>query len=220
MSGIIFIAPPAAGKGTQSDMICEKYGFIHISTGDLLRDASKEENLEALYIEEQMESGELIDDSLMIDLLEKRLLGLNTRGFILDGFPRNLNQANIFDQMIEKNNINKLYVFHIDVPFEECMKRTVGRMICPNCKDVYNSLIENLKPMVSEICDNCKIPLEKRADDNEETFKNRFDLYLEETEPLIRYYKQKGKLYEIDGNKDKNEIFIQIDRILGSDIYD
>lgn len=214
MIGIIFIAPPAAGKGTQSDMICQKYGFVHVSTGDLLREASMKENLEALYIQEEMEDGKLIDDSLIMDLLIDKLSVINSYGFILDGFPRNLTQANMLDEMLKKLDIKKLFVFHIDVSYEVALKRTVGRLVCSECNHVYNSYIQELMPIHSSYCNECKIPLIKRTDDTEDTFAKRFKFYLNETKPLIDYYIKQGFLYEIDGNKNKNEIFMQIDNIL------
>lgn len=214
MIGIIFIAPPAAGKGTQSDMIRKKYGFEYIGTGDILRKASLEENLEALYIQEEMENGELIDDDLIIDLFEKELSLLNGKSFIIDGFPRNLNQAYKLDTMLEKNGIRKLFVFHIDVPFEIVKTRIIGRLICQNCKTVYNSLIDALKPKTNDFCDKCNIELIKRDDDKESTFSKRFEFYEKETKPLIDYYNNKGYLYHINGSLESNEIFNQIDVIL------
>ena len=214
MRGIIFIAPPAAGKGTQSDLICDKYGFEHISTGELLRDASEEDNLEALYIKEKIDSGELVDDELIIELIDKKLHNLNSKGFILDGFPRNLVQAKMLNEMIKKVNLKKLYVINIDVDFSVVMKRFTGRVTCPDCGNVYNNLLEELKPKKENYCDDCNIELEIRTDDNEETFTKRFELYADETEPLISYYKEKGVLYRVDGNLEKMQIFNQIVNIL------
>lgn len=214
MIGIIFIAPPAAGKGTQSDMICQKYGFIHVSTGDLLREASKQDNLEALYIQEEMEAGKLIDDGLIMDLLINKLSIINNSGFILDGFPRNLSQAHMFEETINKLNIKQLLVFYIDVPFDVALKRTLGRLICSKCNHVYNSSIKDLMPASLYHCDDCKSPLSKRIDDTEDTFTKRFNFYISETKPLVDYYSKQGVLYRVDGNKDKNNIFMQIDGIL------
>lgn len=214
MIGIIFIAPPAAGKGTQSDMIRKKYGFEYIGTGDILRKAALEENIEALYIQEEMENGELVDDDLIVDLFEKELSLLNGKNFIIDGFPRNLNQAYKLDMMLEKKGIKKLFVFHIDVPYDTVKTRIIGRLICSNCKTVYNSLIDALKPKNSDICDKCNVKLIKRDDDTESTFSRRFEFYEKETKPLIDYYNDKGYLYHINGSLGSNEIFNQIDVIL------
>lgn len=214
MRGIIFIAPPAAGKGTQSDLICDKYGFEHISTGELLRDASEEDNLEALYIKEKIDSGELVDDELIIELIDKKLHNLKTNGFILDGFPRNLVQAKMLNEMIKNFNLKQLYVFNIDVEFSVVMQRFTGRITCPDCGNVYNKLIDELKPKKDNYCNDCDVMLETRADDNEETFTKRFELYADETEPLISYYMEKGVLHRINGNLDTMQIFNQIVNIL------
>lgn len=217
MRGIIFIAPPAAGKGTQSDLICNKYAFEHISTGNLLREASNNENIEALYIEEKINSGELVDDELIAELIADKLCNLDSSGFILDGFPRNLVQAKMLDKIFENINLEKLYVFNIDTEFSVVMKRFTGRLTCPKCGKVYNKLINELKPKRSNYCDDCDVMLETRADDNEDTFTRRFELYSDETEPLISYYLSKGVLYRINGNMNKNQIFEQIVNILEGD---
>lgn len=211
MRGIIFVAPPAAGKGTQAKFVCEKYGYEHISTGDLLRKSASEETLEALYIKEKMNSGELVDDSLIIDLLKNRLDDIKSEGFILDGFPRNLYQAELLEQMLD--NI-KLYVFYIDVDFNVVMKRFTGRISCPTCGRVYNSLIDGLKPKQQNICDSCGSNLVVRSDDNEQTFTRRYEVYSNETEALINYYSDKKVLYHINGNLDEKSIFKQIVNVL------
>lgn len=220
MQGIIFVAPPAAGKGTQSKFIEDKYGFVHISTGDLLREETKKNTLEGLYISEKLENGELVDDDLVSNLLEKKLSNLNSRGFILDGYPRDINQAKILDNMLNNLNITRLIVINIDIDREIAKKRILGRLQCQSCNRVYNDLIKELMPRVSGICDNCNIPLIRRTDDNEETFNERFDLYLEETSSLIKYYEDKKILYKVDGTKSKDEIFKDIEKILGSENYD
>ena len=211
MQGIIFVAPPAAGKGTQGKLVYEKYGYEHISTGDLLRKASEEETLEALYIKEKINSGELVDDELIVDLLRKKLDGVKSNGFILDGFPRNISQAKLLEEMLDDI---KLYVFYIDVDFNVVMKRFTGRISCPKCGRVYNSLIEGLKPKNKNICDDCGSNLVVRDDDNEQTFTKRYEVYSNETEPLISYYKDKNVLYHINGNLDEKSIFNQIVSVL------
>ena len=215
MQGIIFVAPPAAGKGTQAKFVCEKYGFEHISTGDLLRKAAHEETLEALYIEEKMESGELVDDSIIVELLMKRLENVKSSGFILDGFPRNICQAQMLDEILK--NI-KLYVFYIDADFNVVMKRFTGRRSCPKCGMVYNCLMDGFKPKKENICDKCGSTLIIRDDDNEETFMKRYEIYSNETEPLVSYYKDKNVLHHINGNLSVEEIQKQIAKVLEGDI--
>lgn len=213
MQAVIFIAPPAAGKGTQSDLLCEKYNYLHISTGDLLREESKNESLEALYIQEKLEAGELVDDSLIATILEKKL-SCNSSDFILDGFPRDLNQAKLLDKILDKQKIDNLYVIYIDVSYEETSKRILNRLSCPICKRVYNNSVLELKPHNDNLCDICNVKLIKRDDDNIETFTKRFNLYLEETKPLLDYYKQKNCFYRVDGCNNKETIFNQIVQIL------
>lgn len=213
MQAVIFIAPPAGGKGTQADLLCEKYNYLHISTGDLLREECKRESLEALYIQAKIEAGELVDDSLIASILEKNLSCISS-DFILDGFPRDLNQARLLDDILEKQKIHSLYVIYIDVSYEVASKRILNRLSCPICKRVYNDEIYELKPLHSGLCDSCRVQLVKRDDDNIETFTKRFNLYLEDTKPLIDYYKQKGCLYEVDGCANKEIIFNSIMEIL------
>lgn len=215
MQAVIFIAPPASGKGTQSDLLCEKYNYLHISTGDLLREECKKESLKALYIKEKIDAGELVDDSLIATLLDKKISGLSSN-FILDGFPRNLSQAKLLDDILEKQNIDKIYVIYIDVTYEEASKRIVNRLTCPKCKRVYNEAVLELKPRHSGLCDSCNTVLVKRDDDNIETFSKRFNLYLEKTKPLIDYYKQKNMLYVVNGNDTKENIFNQIVTLLAN----
>ena len=212
MKGIILIAPPAAGKGTQSDMLVEKYGYAHISTGDILREVALHDE----SIKRKLENGEFISDDVVIELLKKRLSSDDCRnGFILDGFPRNVNQAKCYDAMLFELGITSNVVIYLDVDKETALKRIVGRVSCPKCHRVYNSMIYELMPKVSGKCDDCGELLVQRSDDNGETFGKRYDLYIENTSPLIDYYLEKGILYKVDSGKGKDEIFEVIENILG-----
>lgn len=212
MKSIILIAPPAAGKGTQSDMLVEKYGFAHISTGDMLRN----EALHNESIKSKMENGELIDDDTVFALLEKRLHEEDCKeGFILDGFPRTVNQAIKYDSIVDSLGVTSNVVIYLDVDRDTVIKRIVGRVSCPNCGKVYNELIDGLKPKVLGKCDDCGIDLSKRSDDNPDTFGNRYDQYLKNTTPLIDYYLGKGILYKVDSDRGKDEIFESIEEIVG-----
>ena len=196
---IIFIAPPAAGKGTHSEILKNKYNLAHISTGDLLRKESKKDNDLSKYLREQMKTGDLISDEIVTELLEKRLQDDDcNNGYILDGYPRNLNQANILDNLL--NNLNKQvnYVFYLSIDKDIAMKRACGRLGCPICGKIYNSYFEETKPKVSNTCDKCGVELNHRDDDNEESFNKRFDTYINSTKPLLEYYKNKNILYTID----------------------
>ena len=216
MKSIILIAPPAAGKGTQSDLLVEKYGFAHISTGDLLREvALHDESMKKL-----LESGNLIDDEIVFGLLHNRLLQDDCKkGFILDGFPRNVNQAIKYDGMVDDLGVTSNVVIFLDVDKETAFKRIVGRVSCPKCHRVYNDMIVESMPKVSGICDDCGELLVKRSDDNSETFGTRYDVYFKNTAPLIEYYEKKGILYKVDSGKGKDSVFKVIDKIVG-DLYD
>lgn len=212
MRSIILIAPPAAGKGTQSDMLVEKYGFAHISTGDMLREVAKTDEV----IKSKLENGELISDDIVFDLLHKRLKQEDCKkGFILDGFPRNVNQAKRYDLMIDEFGISSNVVIYLDVDKETALKRIVGRVSCPTCHRVFNDMIEEAMPKVSGKCDDCGSELIRRTDDNSETFGKRYDVYINNTAPLIDYYLEKGILHKVDSGMGKDEIFEVIENILG-----
>jgi len=212
MMSIILIAPPAAGKGTQSELISSKYDFVHISTGDLLREVA----LTNPDVNELLESGNLVDDDMIIDLLKDRLMRPDCRkGFILDGFPRTVNQALKYESMMNKIGVNSNIVIFLDVDKELAYKRVSGRVLCPNCKQVYNELIDESKPKVLGMCDECHTELVKRNDDNIDTFNERYDVYYENTAPLINYYKEKGILYKIDSGIGKDNVFKVIQDIIG-----
>lgn len=204
MKNLILIAPPGAGKGTQAKMLCEKFNLIHISVGDLLRNQNDES------LKEKMKKGILIDDNTILNLMRRRLNEDDvTNGFILDGFPRNLNQAKALDSI--KSDINA--VIYLEVPKEELLNRIMGRVICTKCGHVYNNLIEKLKPINDDICDICNSKLEKRIDDTVDIFLNRYDTYIKETQPVLEFYKNKGNLYKIT-SLDKDQIFNEIVEIL------
>lgn len=212
MKSIILIAPPAAGKGTQSDMLVEKYGFAHISTGDMLRNVAMHDK----SIEELLKSGNLIDDDIVFKLLNERLLRDDCKkGFILDGFPRNVNQAIKYDRLISDIGVISNIVIYLDVDKDLALKRIVGRVSCPNCHRIYNDMIDEAMPMISGKCDDCGGILVKRSDDNEETFNKRYDVYYKNTAPLIDYYLEKGILYKVDSGMGKDSVFKAIDDIVG-----
>ena len=210
MKSVIFIAPPAAGKGTQATRLSKDFNLEHISTGDLLREEVKNGNQK---LQEIMESGSLVSDDIVLSILSKKLDTLQT-GYILDGFPRNLNQAITLDQILEEKNSKIDYVIYLSLDKEIAKKRIVGRVSCPKCGNVYNTMIEGMNSKYYMICDECNTSLIKRKDDNEETFDIRFTTYIKETEPLIEYYKNKGVLYQVDSSKNTEQVYEDIKRIL------
>ena len=204
MRKIIFLAPPAAGKGTQSQLLANKHDLVQISVGDLIREEIKKGNEDLLSI---INSGKLVSDEIMVDLLKNKLASID-KGFILDGFPRSQSQAEILSSIIGSEPD---FVFYLDISKEEAKKRITGRLTCPKCKRVYNSNIEELKPLHENLCDHCGTQLVKRTDDNEESFEKRYNTYFQETMPLVDYYKSKGVLVEVDSTKAKEEIFSSIE---------
>ncbi len=210
---IILLGPPGAGKGTQAKMISEKYGIPQIATGDILREAVAKGTELGKKAKEYMDRGELVPDEIVIGIVKERLKQPDCeKGFILDGFPRTLAQAEALDKMLEELGKKLDAVINIDVPEEEIVKRIVNRRTCKNCGAVYH-LIFN-PPKVEGKCDKCGGELYQRDDDKEETVRERLRVYRERTEPLIEYYKNKGLLYNVDGTKDIEGVFKQIDEIL------
>ena len=205
MKNIIFIAPPAAGKGTQSNMLKEKFGYNHISTGDMLREAINSGSEIGKEVKNIIDKGELVSDDLIIKLVKDKLTRLEGKPFILDGFPRTLNQAKSLDEILTDDYI----VIYLDLAESEAINRITGRLTC-NCGKSYNVNIDKLKPKVDGICDNCGSILIKRDDDNVESFKVRFKTFLDNTDSILKYYEDKEKLIKIDVNKDVQDIFESI----------
>ena len=197
MKNIILIAAPAAGKGTLSDLLVKKYDYLHISTGDLLREVSKENTELGQKIAKMLKNGELVTDEIVFELLENKLCQVD-KPYILDGFPRTLNQAYKYDELIQKLNKDLGIVVVLNCDYEILKKRIVGRYLCKDCGSIYNTLTGVNTPKQEGICDNCGGELYKRSDDNEESFKTRYETYLEKTKPLIDFYEKKGNLYYID----------------------
>ena len=205
MKNIIFIAPPAAGKGTQSTMLKDKYNYNHLSTGDMLREAIASGSTLGLKVKNIIDRGELVSDDIMIDLIKDKLSSESGKPFILDGFPRTLNQAKSLDNMLDDDYV----VIYLDLSEEEATNRIVYRLTC-KCGKSYNLNVDSLKPIVDGICDVCGSELIKRNDDNLESFKIRYNLFLENTKPLIEYYDNKKKLRKIDVNRNVEDIFKDI----------
>lgn len=215
MKNIMFIAPPAAGKGTQAELVVEKYKLPHISTGDILREISKEDSELGHYVFETLASGKLVKDEITYQLIEERLKKSDCKnGYIIDGFPRNLDQAIEYDKILGKLGYNIGNVILIDVDKKTLEKRITGRRVCENCKSIFNINDENSTPQVESVCDNCGGRLYQRNDDNLEAFQTRYNMYQEKTEPIIKYYTEKGVLQQVDGNNTPEEVFKTIDEII------
>ena len=218
MKSIIFIAPPAAGKGTQARLVGEKYGIPHISTGDLLRAARDGNDECSKIIVKLQDEGKLVPDEIVLELLKERLEQFDCKnGYILDGFPRNLDQAKHYDEMLSDIDIDLGYVILIDLDKEIAQERISSRLVCPKCGAVYSTANESTKPRTDNVCDTCSTTLVHRKDDDVATYGVRYQTYLDDTAPLIDYYQKHNVLYHVDGNKSTEEIFKEIIEIIDNE---
>jgi len=206
---IILLGAPGAGKGTQAKKMIEKYGFIQISTGDILRKAVADGTPLGKEAKVYMEKGELVPDSVVIGLVKERLSQDDCKkGFILDGFPRNISQAKSLDKVLQEINMPLQLVLSIDVDMDVLMKRLTGRRTCRQCGQMYN--IYYNPPKKEGICDKCEGQLYQREDDKEETIRKRLEVYEAQTAPLIEYYEKTGILKRINGVGNIDDIFANI----------
>ena len=218
MNNVIFIAPPAAGKGTLSDYLVKDYNYNHLSTGDMLRAEVATGSDLGKEIDALIASGSLVSDELIIRLVESKLKNeLNGKLFILDGFPRTLAQAQKLDEMLISMGVTNNVVISLEVSLDEATKRAVGRIICPTCGRSYNVYYKSQSPLAEGICDDCGIALEKRSDDTEETFGKRYQTFLDNTSPIIDYYKEKGVLQSVNTMKPKDEVLNDIFNIINGE---
>lgn len=214
MKNIIFLAPPAAGKGTLSETLIEEYGYGHISTGDLLREEIKNNTEIGKQAESLMKEGKFVSDDVIIELISKKIEDPSCKnGYILDGFPRTIIQAEKYDELLNKTGKDLGVVIYIDIDKNMAMKRACGRETCSNCNKIYNKYSE-MKSKVEGICDECGSKLTSRSDDNEETFIKRFDEYINKTMPLYDYYKSKVVLETIVSDENRFKTFEQVKKIL------
>ena len=198
---LIFLGAPGAGKGTQADLICSHYEIPHISTGDIIRQALKTGTELGKQAKGYIEKGLLVPDELVIDIIKERIIKEDCKdGFVLDGFPRTIAQAEALDNMGVK--IDKVLNFHVED--SDIIKRMSGRRVCDKCGSTFH--IEFNPSENGEMCDKCTGTLIQRKDDKPEIVKDRLDVYHKETEPLIDYYEKQNKLFTINGNADINEI--------------
>lgn len=210
---IILLGPPGCGKGTQADIISKDFDIPHISTGDILRDNVKRGTTVGRNAKEYMDSGCLVPDEIIIRMMKERFLEDDcTKGFLLDGFPRTIAQAEALDDLLDQMDMSLDYIVNIDVKDEDIINRISKRLSCPNCGEVYNLLFK--KPKKEMSCDTCGGKLHQRDDDKEEVIRNRLDVYRKQTAPLISYYKEKIK--NVDGSKNIGQVTKDIFKILKS----
>ena len=216
MKNIIFVAAPAAGKGTISAKVCTEYNIPHISTGDLLRNEIAASSKIGMEIKSAMARGEVVSDEVITKLLKKRLEAKDCKkGFILDGYPRNMSQAQTYDHILKELNYDEGLVVFLDIDRDLAMKRALSRVVCSKCGLSYNLINKEYAPLKEGICDNCGSSLKTRSDDNEESFINRFNTFMKETYPLLEYYEKKGNLLKIKvDNITTDDIFDEIKKVI------
>lgn len=208
------LGAPGAGKGTQAEMLAKKYDIPHVSTGDIFRMNIKNGTELGMEAKKYMDQGLLVPDELTVRILLDRVAREDCRnGYVLDGFPRNIPQADVLDEALSKLGDKIDYAINVDVPDENIIRRMGGRRACLSCGATYH--IEHVPPKKEGICDKCGQELVLRDDDKPETVKNRLQVYKEQTQPLIDFYTKKGVLHNVDGTKDMNEVFEAIVAILG-----
>jgi adenylate kinase len=203
---LVFLGPPGSGKGTQAVRLSQKLNLTHLSTGDLLRQAVKEATELGKQAEAYMKQGQLVPDHLLIGLIESKIAsGELNDGFILDGFPRTLAQAQSLKKMLHKNNMALEAAILLEVSDEEVVKRLSGRWFCPKCQAIYN--YPTNMPKREGMCDRDGGKLQRRPDDEEAVVRNRLDVYKKQTQPIEDFYREESILSEIDGERSPDEVF-------------
>ena len=211
---IIMLGAPGAGKGTQAKMIAEKYQIPHVSTGDIFRANIKNGTELGMEAKKYMDQGQLVPDELTVKILLDRVAQDDcANGYVLDGFPRTIPQAEVLDEALFKLGEQIDYAINVDVPDENIVRRMSGRRACVSCGATYH--IEHIPPKKEGICDTCGQELILRDDDKPETVQNRLKVYHDQTQPLIDFYTEKGVLKSVDGTQDMKDVFATIVSILG-----
>lgn len=210
---LVLLGPPGAGKGTQAQGIVKKYGIPHISTGDMLRANIKENTDLGEKAKGYMDKGLLVPDEIVVDMVKDRITKDDCKdGFLLDGFPRTVNQADSLDKELSELELKLDKVINIDVPKQELIKRITGRRICKKCGATYH--IEFNPTKKDGICDECGGELQQRKDDTVETVTKRIEVYTNDTEPLIDYYTKKNIIANVDGSQEIGKVFEDIVKVL------
>ncbi|MGF7186125.1 adenylate kinase [Desulfitispora alkaliphila] len=213
---VLLMGPPGAGKGTQAEKLVDRFNIPHISTGDMFRSAIKEGTELGKKAKEFMDQGKLVPDEVTIGIVKERLEQSDCeKGFLLDGFPRTTAQAEALDGILAELKIELDAVVDIQVSREKLLERLTGRRVCKDCGSAYH-VVFNPSEQDGK-CNKCGGELYQRSDDNEETAAKRLDVYTEQTEPLIRYYQDQGKLIEINGDQPMEAVLADVVRLLGRD---
>lgn len=212
MKAIIFLGPPGAGKGTHAKEVSSILNIPHISTGDIFREAIKNQTELGMKVKEFLDSGKLVPDELVWEVVKDRLDAEDCKnGFILDGFPRTILQAELLDKYLKEKNAD-LKVIYLDASDDLVIKRLSSRRVCKNCGAIYNLI--SMPPKKEGICDICGGELYQRSDDYPDVIKKRLETYYRETQPLIDYYKNRGVMYTISAEKDREEVLQEILKVV------
>lgn len=215
---LIFLGPPACGKGTQTNMLSEYLGFPHIDTGSLLRAEIAKETEEGLIAKSFIDKGQLVPIDLVATIIGKKLAEDDCKnGYVLDGYPRSLEQAIELDKINEKVDGDEEVSFkaiYFDIDTQVLLERIIYRQSCPVCGEIYNKKFKPSK--VEDVCDKCNVKLKTRDDDNAEVAQKRFDTYFEQTAPLIEFYEKKGVLHKIDANGSIDEVWERLLEVVNS----
>ncbi len=210
---IILMGPPGAGKGTQAKRLIAKYDIPHISTGDMFREAMKQGTALGLLAKRYIDQGHLVPDDVTIGIVRERLAKQDCqKGYLLDGFPRTIPQAEALEILTKEIGRELEFVINIDADEKELVRRICGRRVCKVCGTPYH--VDTMKPKVDGVCDVCGGPLIQRADDNEEALKVRLGHYYEQTKPLLDFYAKRGLLTSFDGTKDLDVLLQEISSLI------
>jgi adenylate kinase len=201
---IVLLGAPGAGKGTQCKRVVERYGLRHLSSGDILRDQRAAGTELGKRAQSYMDSGALVPDEIIVEMMIEAIKKSPSAGYILDGFPRTVNQAAELDKSLDSSNQDIDVILNLQIDDQVIQERMTGRRSCPKCGAVYH--IKNLKPKVDEVCDNDGAKLIQRPDDSPEVVANRLKTYHQQTEPMVDYYKDNRMVYDIDANKNADEV--------------
>lgn len=215
MKNIMLIAPANAGKGTQAGLISEKYNMPHITMGGTLRERAELQDELGKYIHEKQTAGILVDDETTLKALKERLEKDDCKnGYILEGYPRTLNQLDSYKELLKELNKDFGIVINLEIPYEMLLQRMKSRLTCPKCATIYNLDYEKMRPKVDGICDVCGTKLIIRSDDTEEAFQNRYNIYANDTKPILDELEKMGILYRVDASIDRDTTFAKIEEII------
>ncbi|MBF0281346.1 MAG: adenylate kinase [Zetaproteobacteria bacterium] len=206
MKNLLLFGPPGVGKGTQGEHLCRDLGLVQLAMGDILREAVANETSLGLEAKAFMEQGKLVPDSLVVGMIQSRILSLECeQGFILDGFPRNVAQAEILDKMLLDNSIQLDFIVFMDAAEDTLLARLTGRMLCSSCGFGFHRHYS--PPSVEGVCDKCSGELYQRKDDREEVISERLEVYKQQTKPLLDYYGAREAFIKVDASADTKEVY-------------